>query len=260
MLATDADIDAPIDGNPAIDTDGDGLFDSVDNCIAIANIDQHDEDNDDLGDVCDPCPHIAIGGAVDGDTDGVGDACDPAPTIPKQRWAYFDPFTSRRAEWSQTSQATFANDQMRLNGFIQLGVAVPNARIMIGGSIALGAQIPHQAAMEFGHIDDNHYYYVEFYDEGAGGSVKITKFDGTDYLSVAGNDYPGTIPQGAFTWTADYSFVAQSVTFAAKHGTTTFPTVSGSTTAPALGSSTLVFFGTNNATMTLDYIAIIATP
>ncbi len=83
----------------------------------------------------------------------------------------------------------------------------------------------------------------------AGGSVEITKFDGTDY----------SIPQGAFTWTADDSFVAQSITFAAKHGTTTFPTVSGSTTAPALGSSTLVFFGTNNATMTLDYIAIIAT-
>jgi hypothetical protein len=253
------DVDAPIDGAPDVDTDGDGLFDNVDNCIAIANLGQHDEDHDDLGDACDPCPHVAIGGAADADTDGVGDACDPAPSSAKQRWAYFDPFSSRRIEWSLSGDATFANDQMRLTGFIDLAVGIPNARVVLGGSITTGGQTPHQLALEFGHLDDDHYYYVEFYDEANGGAVKITKFDGTDYISVDDADYSGTIPNGAFTWTVDYSFTAQSISFGAKHGAMTFPTVSGATTAPALGSSTDLFFGTNHATVTLDYVAVIET-
>lgn len=253
------EVDARIDGSPAVDTDSDGVFDDADNCVAIANLDQHDEDHDDLGDRCDPCPHIAVGGAADGDADGVGDACDPAPASAKQRWAYFDPFVSRRSEWSSTSQATFANDQMRLTGFIELAVGVPNARVRLGGSVALGAQVPHQAAMEFGHLDDNHFHYVEFYDEGNGGSVKVSKFDGVDYLGVVGTDYAGSIPTGAFTWTVDYSFTAQSVTFAATHGATTFPPVTGATTSPSLGSSSVLVFGTNHVTWTFDYLAVIET-
>lgn len=36
------------------DTDGDGLADAVDNCIAIANADQRDTDADGIGNACDP--------------------------------------------------------------------------------------------------------------------------------------------------------------------------------------------------------------
>lgn len=38
------------------DSDGDGAVDVVDNCPAVANIDQSDADADGIGDVCDPFP------------------------------------------------------------------------------------------------------------------------------------------------------------------------------------------------------------
>nr|HEX4314654.1 thrombospondin type 3 repeat-containing protein [Kofleriaceae bacterium] len=74
-----------------VDTDGDGIPDSRDNCPTIPNPDQHDHDGDGRGDVCDVCPHIADSGA-DSDGDGVGDACDPRPTMPGDRIAFFEGF------------------------------------------------------------------------------------------------------------------------------------------------------------------------
>jgi len=46
-----------------VDTDGDGVEDSVDNCPLVSNLDQADFDNDGMGDVCDP----------DDDNDGIAD-------------------------------------------------------------------------------------------------------------------------------------------------------------------------------------------
>ena len=40
---------------PVVDTDGDGILDSSDNCINISNPGQGDHDNDGIGDVCEPC-------------------------------------------------------------------------------------------------------------------------------------------------------------------------------------------------------------
>jgi len=75
------------DGTPGtpdatpVDTDGDGVRDSLDNCDTVANADQANEDGDDRGDACDLCPHLAgteTGGSdADTDGDGIGDQCDP---------------------------------------------------------------------------------------------------------------------------------------------------------------------------------------
>lgn len=57
----------------SIDTDGDGIFDSIDNCIQISNPDQANNDGDNEGDLCDD----------DDDNDGVSDedeiACSTDP-------------------------------------------------------------------------------------------------------------------------------------------------------------------------------------
>jgi hypothetical protein len=73
------------------DTDGDGVFDSVDNCPSVPNVDQlntdgandggnacdDDDDNDSWEDFYDNCPLHANPDQEDADGDGLGDACEP---------------------------------------------------------------------------------------------------------------------------------------------------------------------------------------
>lgn len=82
----------PIAGN---DSDGDGIDDSDDNCVNVANEDQADADGDGTGDACDDdggtgndsdgdgvnddednCPDVANEDQADADGDGTGDACE----------------------------------------------------------------------------------------------------------------------------------------------------------------------------------------
>lgn len=58
------------------DTDGDGVSDSIDNCVSTSNSDQLDSDSDGLGDACDNCAMTANSGQMDDDHDGIGNACD----------------------------------------------------------------------------------------------------------------------------------------------------------------------------------------
>lgn len=62
----------------AIDSDGDGIDDSIDNCPSTYNIYQSDFDHDGIGDVCDP----------DVDGDGVFNVIDICPMVfnPGQDW------------------------------------------------------------------------------------------------------------------------------------------------------------------------------
>jgi hypothetical protein len=66
--------DKPVDG-PA-DRDGDGVPDSIDNCLLVPNPDQLDSDHDGVGDACDVCPTVVDPAQADDDGDGVGNACD----------------------------------------------------------------------------------------------------------------------------------------------------------------------------------------
>jgi len=60
----------------AVDTDGDSVPDSSDNCPSQLNADQADADGDGVGDVCDNCPYTANSDQSDIDLDGIGDVCD----------------------------------------------------------------------------------------------------------------------------------------------------------------------------------------
>jgi hypothetical protein len=63
-------------GGGCIDSDGDGVCDSVDNCPAKPNPDQKDTDGDGVGDVCDNCPTVPNRDQKDSNGNGVGDACE----------------------------------------------------------------------------------------------------------------------------------------------------------------------------------------
>ncbi len=65
-----------------LDTDADGIPDSIDNCPDNPNQDQTDSDGDGAGDACDVCPEIHSPGQIDTDADGVGDHCDNCVTQP----------------------------------------------------------------------------------------------------------------------------------------------------------------------------------
>jgi hypothetical protein len=59
------------------DTDGDGVPDSIDNCIDIPNVLQEDSDGDGVGDACDNCIDLPNPDQDDVDLNGVGDDCEP---------------------------------------------------------------------------------------------------------------------------------------------------------------------------------------
>jgi hypothetical protein len=81
---------------PALDSDGDGVPNGMDNCPTTANRDQSDANRNMVGDVCeamgapdadrdgrpdatDNCPNVWNVSQSDDDRDGVGDVCDPTP-------------------------------------------------------------------------------------------------------------------------------------------------------------------------------------
>ena len=63
------------------DSDGDGVPDATDNCLAVANPEQLDQDSDGVGNACDNCLSVANPRQFDGDGDGVGDECDNCPNV-----------------------------------------------------------------------------------------------------------------------------------------------------------------------------------
>jgi thrombospondin type 3 repeat protein len=64
-----------------IDSDGDGICNTDDNCVNVPNGNQLDTDHDGVGDACDNCPNVANPNQEDSDHNGVGDACQNVPPV-----------------------------------------------------------------------------------------------------------------------------------------------------------------------------------
>ena len=67
------------EGGGEVDSDGDGIANSKDNCPQDANPSQKNSDEDDYGDVCDNCPETENLEQTNSDSDEYGDACDDCP-------------------------------------------------------------------------------------------------------------------------------------------------------------------------------------
>jgi hypothetical protein len=132
-VGIDGAIAAPDTATP-LDSDGDGVLDSDDNCPFVANPDQADEDGDHLGDACDPCPPFAD--ATDSDGDGVPDACDPNPTVAGDSIVTFAGFTSAPAGWTTTGNVTFNGGKA-----IMLGTETTAATLVTGSSAPVHSTI-----------------------------------------------------------------------------------------------------------------------
>lgn len=73
------------DGETPVDSDGDGIIDTEDECPNEAGpasnngcpVQETDSDNDGVVDTNDNCPEVANPDQADFDNDGIGDACDP---------------------------------------------------------------------------------------------------------------------------------------------------------------------------------------
>jgi hypothetical protein len=228
----------------------------------------HDEDGDGIDDACDPCPHIA-GNLDDSDGDGVGDACDPQPTIPKQRIAFFDPFTSVRPEWTGMSNMTVSQDVLHAvavspqTAFGSLSVANGELEIVAAGTVnSIAAPLPHSLAISFGFNNAGaNYHYVQFYDDGGttGGSF-ISKAEGGTFTTLATTPYTGTLPPGAWRMQIDESVTAQTIALATVLGGAAQPLLHASTSTPtALTTSSGITVLVRDADITFDYVIAIET-
>jgi hypothetical protein len=122
----------PGDDSSIGDADNDGVPDTTDNCVDLANADQGDEDRDDVGDVCDLCPTIeAPHGDADGD--GVGDPCDPNPGTAGDSLVLFDGFHggALAPEWTRFDEAGGGNPSWTVNADALIAEAGEGGTVML---------------------------------------------------------------------------------------------------------------------------------
>ena len=115
-----------------VDSDGDGVPDSEDDCPMAADPEQRDQDGDGIGDLCDNCPVVANAAQLtdpdDGDADQVGDECDSHPMDAGDCLVALESFadpTSLGAHWAIEPPALAGEVTV-----VDDGVRIANATVM----------------------------------------------------------------------------------------------------------------------------------
>jgi hypothetical protein len=263
-MMTDAAIDAP-----AVDTDGDGVLDHLDNCPAVAN-DQRNHDGDAHGDACDRCPHLSSTADPDGDGDGVGDDCDPRPVTAGDSIALWEGFydASSIAGWTAIggtwsvgngvlTQSSNAQGDVVLRPPINVARAAVTsyARVISFGTPTTGMPFTYPHVSVAAGVANNQVYFCSVYnDQNAGGRLYATTQVGGSYAFpfVA---WPGTFaPMSEMRITL--SLLGTNNVCTVLQGTSTIATTQG-TIGPPAG---LVQVTTRTAAASFDYVFVVAMP
>lgn len=136
-----------------LDTDGDGVHNSIDNCPLVSNPDQADRNGNGIGDACDGdidgdgivdtrdnCPTTFNPDQKDSDGDGIGDTCDPCPNDPTNACAQASQIISS----SITQPATVSNGVGTASATVYPGSITTDTTITVSpqtstGNFAFGA-------------------------------------------------------------------------------------------------------------------------
>jgi len=180
----------------AIDTDGDTIPDSTDNCPNTANTNQLDTDNDGIGDVCDDdddndgvldindsCPNVAgtANGCPDADGDGVRDSEDLCPDLSGTANGCPDADTDGVRDSLDLYPGTPTGSTVDSNG----GVVVPFDNFMITQT---GATCVGKNNATWSVVNKSSYLF----DIYVNGNVIMTNVLANTALTVGTNLAPGT--------------------------------------------------------------------
>lgn len=134
-----AAVDAAIDGSPNVDSDGDGLADSIDKCPMKSSQDNRDHDGDGLGDICDPCPMFTNN--TNSDSDAIGDMCDPRPMNGADVAMFYGFYTDDEySTWGRNGTWTIV-DGKAVGSNVSLGGAYFETPVNFGGNVAVYAAL-----------------------------------------------------------------------------------------------------------------------
>ena len=267
-FCSSADASPPPLDAPPIDSDGDGIVDSLDNCPTVANPGQENEDGDALGDACDPCP-VDIDN-TDSDGDGVGDACDPNPMMMGDRIVLFEGFHhGLPMGWTATTGAvTAAGD----DATITAAAATP---AWIAPPLAAPLDATLSASATIGTVDAPGMDDADFgiglpYAVATGTDVGILCWlyqppnAGTHRAALENHATHADLASAAFAWQTgtDYVFTLQRTATSyrcnvATPGMTTAPLTATAALSPANPLAVVRGYGT---TTTVHWVMLVQSP
>ncbi|HUJ61982.1 MAG TPA: thrombospondin type 3 repeat-containing protein [Kofleriaceae bacterium] len=257
----------------AVDSDGDGIPDALDNCPTVPNPDQHDHDGDGRGDACDVCPHLPDTGA-DSDGDGVGDACDPRPTEPGDRIAFFEGFygpvawnavLGAASSWHYDGQTATQTDPNAIYQLVRpdsppLDNVFVDVRLKVNSTATTGART--SAGVVVGYRATNDYYFCGMASQTGAAEVdagKVFASSSAGDWEYDGEPFDADMAGGWTVLQAQTSQLAgEDTTFSCLgHRGTTDTQASYDAGAAAAGD---IGLRTNGADVSFDYVFVVAMP
>jgi hypothetical protein len=214
----------------------------------------HDEDQDGLADPVDNCPHLANADQTDSEGDGVGDACDPYPGIATETIVFFDPFVTKRAEWTHAGPtASFDGERMIVDarGTAFSGMK-PWARardLFMWGASIMAIGVTSQRQLIITAIENPASFYCELFDSGTPRLSVTYTLDGQLYPIIATDNL--TVPLGPGPLSLTMANNPPSASCTTSLPTTTDAPITG--TPPTSIAPTIIEFYVQDVQIQFDY-------